>query len=78
MPGPIEIAVGDSGDAMAVSVTFPDMSKQDLIDILATFFANGPNGTRSNKPEVLEEFKGLIGKASNLTMTLTTRPGVRR
>jgi len=60
---PIKIIVGPRAD---VNVIVPNMSKKDLVEVISTFFSKGDEKSKVR-------FDSVIGKASEVTLTLTTK-----
>lgn len=69
MAHPISVRV-DPG--LIVTVTVPDVSRPDLIEIIASFFASGPNHDRHYLPAEIAAMKSTFAKANSLRLLVTT------
>lgn len=62
-PETITVTVGEH---KAVTVTIPNVSKTDLVDLTSAFFGKGDEAAKA-------KFQKLFGDASSITLVLSTK-----
>ena len=51
----------------------PNMNKQQLVELAATFFGKGPGGAAPHPEQSIQKLRELFQSAKDISLTLTTR-----